>query len=86
MIDINTWEELDRTIAIAAVLAEHRARLDEYRADYDLCDLARFVILTPGEAIDLPIEPEYVTEHKGFTETCLIFADDGFGWIVIALT
>ena len=83
---IETWEALDRTIAIAAVLAEHRDRLDEYRDTYDLEDLARFVILEPGETIETLVEPEYVTEHVGFDVACHIFADDGYGWIVIALT
>lgn len=85
---IETWEALDRAVAVTAVLAEHRARLEEYRDTYDLKDLARFVILEPGEGetIDPPGSPEYVTEHIGFTETCYIFSDDGFGWIVIALT
>lgn len=86
MINIETWEVLDRAIAVAAVLAEHRARLEEYRDTYDLCDLARLVIVEPGEPIDPPGPPEYVTQHMGFTETCYIFSDDGFGWIVIALT
>ena len=79
-------EALDRAIAVAAVLAEHRARLEEYRDTYDLEDLARFVILEPGETIETPVPPEYVTEHKGFDERCVIFSDEGFGWIVIALT
>ena len=85
MTNIETWEALDRAIAVAAVLAEHRARLDEYRADYDLCEIARFVILE-GETIEQPVPPEYVIEHKGFTETCYIFSDDGFGWIVLTMT
>lgn len=85
MNNIETWEALDRTIAVAAVLAEHRARLDEYRDTYDLCDLARFIILEPGEAIDPPGPPEYVTAHKRFTETVHIISDDGFGWVVLAL-
>lgn len=86
MTTIETWEALDRAIAIAAVLAEHKARLEEYRDTYDLEDLARFVILEPGETIDPPGPPEYETEHKGFTQTCWIFSDDGFGWIVITPT
>ena len=85
MTNIETWEALDRTIAIAAILAEHRARLDEYRTDYDLCDLARFVILEPGEAIELPAPPEYVTEHKGVSETVSLVSDS-FGWVVITPT
>ena len=86
MTNIETWEALDRAIAVAAVLAEHRARLDEYRPDYDLCDLARFVILEPGETIETLVPPEYVTEHMGFREAVHIYSDDGFGWVVIALT
>lgn len=83
--NIETWEELDRTIAIAAVLAEHRSRLEEYRDTYDLEDLARFVILEPGETNETLVPPEYVTEHKGFKETVHIYSDDGFGLVVIAL-
>ena len=83
---IETWEALDRAIAVAAVLAEHRARLDEYRDTYDLEDLARFVILQPGETIETLVEPEYVTEHKGFSESVHIYSDDGYGLVVIALT
>ena len=83
---LESWEALDRVIAIAAILAEHRGRLDEYRADYDLEDLARFVILEPGEAIETLVQPEYVTEHMGFSESVHIYSDDGFGLVVIALT
>lgn len=83
---IETWEALDRAIAVAAILAEHRARLEEYRDTYDLEDLARFVILEPGETIETLVPPEYVTEHMGFTEACHIFNDDGFGWIVLTRT
>lgn len=83
---IETWVALDRTIAVAAVLAEHRSRLDEFRGTYDLCDLARFVILEPGEAIETLVEPEYVTSHKGFSEAAHVYSDDGFGLLVIALT
>ena len=86
MTNIETWEALDRTIAIAAVLAEHRARLEEYRDTYDLCDLARFVILEPGETIETLVSPEYVTEHKGFKESVHIYSDDGYGLVVISLT
>ena len=82
---IETWETLDRAIAVAAVLAEHRARLEEYRDTYDLEDLARFVILEPGEAIEPLVPPEYVTEHKGFRESTFVYSDDGFGLVVIAL-
>ena len=85
MTNIDTWEALDRTIAVAAVLAEHRARLEEYRDTYDLCDLARFVILEVGETIETLVPPEYVTEHKSFSETVHIYSDDGFGLVVIAL-
>ena len=83
---IETWEALDRAIAIAAVLAEHRARLEEYRDTYDLCDLARFVILEAGETIETLVPPEYVTEHKGFKESVHIYSDDGYGLVVISLT
>ena len=86
MTNIETWEALDRTIAIAAILAEHRARLEEYRDTYDLCDLARFVIVEPGETIETLVPPEYVTEHKGFTEAVHIYSDDGFGIVLIAQT
>ena len=86
MTNIETWEALDRTIAVAAVLTEHRARLDEYRDTYDLCDLARFVILEPGEAIETLLPPEYVIEHMGFKEAVHIYSDDGFGLLIIALT
>ena len=86
MITIETWEALDRAIAVAAILAEYRARLDEYRDTYDLEDLARFVILEPGETIETLVEPEYVTEHKGFSESVHIYSDDGYGLVVIALT
>ena len=86
MTNIETWEALDRTIAIAAVLAEHRARLEEYRDTYDLCDLARFVILEVGETIETLVPPEYVTEHKGFKESVHIYSDDGYGLVVISLT
>lgn len=82
---IETWEALDRAIAVAAVLAEHRVRLEEYRDTYDLEDLARFVFLEPGEALETLVQPEYVTEHMGFREAVHIYSDDGFGWIVIAL-
>lgn len=85
MTTIETWDALDRAIAVAAVLAEHRTRLEEYRADYDLEDLARFVILEPGETIETPVPAEYVTEHKGFSESVHIYSDDGFGLVVIAL-
>ncbi len=85
MPNIETWEALDRTIAVAAVLAEHRARLEEYRADYDLEDLARFVILEPGETIETLVPPEYVIEHIGFKVAVHIYSDDGFGLVVIAL-
>lgn len=84
MITIETWDALESAIAIAATLTEHRARLEEYRIDYDLCDLAKFVILEPGETIEVLAPPEYVTQHNGFTETCHIFSDDGFGWIVLS--
>ena len=83
---IETWEALDRAIAVAAVLAEHRARLEEYRDTYDLEDLARFVILEAGETIETLVPPEYVTEHKGFEESVHIYSDDGYGLVVIALT
>ena len=83
---IETWEAFDRAIAVAAILAEHRARLEEYRDTYDLEDLARFVILEPGETIETLVEPEYVTEHMGFSESVHIYSDDGFGLVVIALT
>lgn len=86
MTNIETWEALDRAIAIAAVLAEHRARLEDYRDTYDLEDLARFVILEPGETIETLVPPEYVTEHVGFTEAVHIYSDDGFGLVVIAPT
>ena len=83
---IETWESLDRAIAVAAVLAEHRARLEEYRDTYDLEDLARFVILQPGEMIETLVSPEYVTEHIGFAVSVFVYADDGYGAVVIALT
>ena len=83
MNSIRTWEALDRAIAVTAVLAEHRARLEE---SYDLEVLARFVILQPGETIETLVEPEYVTEHKGFSESVHIYSDDGYGLVVIALT
>ena len=86
MTNIETWEALDRAIAISAVLAEHRARLEEYRDTYDLCDLARFVILEAGETIETLVPPEYVTEHEGFTEAVHIYSDDGCGLVVISLT
>ena len=86
MTEIETWVALDRAVAVAAVLAEHRTRLEEYRDTYDLEDLARFVILEPGETIETLVPPEYVTSHKGFSEAVHIYSDDGFGWIVIALT
>ena len=57
MTNIETWEALDRTIAITAVLAEHRARLEEHRDTYDLEDLARFVILEAGETIETLVPP-----------------------------
>lgn len=82
---IETWEALDRAIAVAAVLAEHRARLEEYRDTYDLEDLVRIVILKPGETIETLVPPEYVTEHKAFSESVHIYSDDGFGLVVIAL-
>ena len=82
---IETWEALDRAIAVAAILAEHRVRLEEFRGDFELREIARFVILEPGEAIELPAPPEYVTEHKGVSETvCLV--SDSFGWVVITPT
>ena len=83
---IETWEALDRAIAIAAILAEHRGRLDEYRDTYDLEDLARFVILEPGETIETLVPPEYVTEHVGFKESVHIYSDDGFGLVVLTQT
>ena len=85
MTNIETWEALDRTNDITAVLAEHRARLEEYRDTYDLEDLARFVILEPGETFETLVPPEYVTEHKGFTESVHIYSDDGYGVCVISL-
>ena len=86
MTNIETWEVLDRAIAVAAILTEHRARLEEYRDTYDLEDLARFVILEPGETIKTLVPPEYVTEHRGFTESVYIYSDDGYGLVVISLT
>ena len=86
MTNIETWEALDRAIAIAAVLAEHRARLEEYRDTYDLCDLARFVILEAGETIETLVPPEYVAEHNGCQESVHIYSDSGFGLVVITLT
>ena len=83
---IETWEAFDRAIAVAAILAEHRARLEEYRDTYDLEDLARFVILEPGETIETLVEPEYVTEHIGFTVSVFVYADDGYGLVEIGLT
>ncbi len=83
---IETWVALDRAIAIASVLAEHRARLEEYRDTYDFEDLARFVILEPGKTIETLVPPEYVTEHIGFTEAVHIYSDDGFGLVVISHT
>ena len=86
MTNIETWDALDRTIAVTAVLAEHRARLEEYRDTYDLEDLARFVILEPRETIETLVPPEYVTQHTGFTESAHIYSDDGWGLVIIALT
>lgn len=80
---IKTWETLDLIIAQAAILAQHRERLESYREDYALSELARFIILEPGEAIDPPGPPEYVTAHKGFAEMVHIISDDGFGWITL---
>lgn len=86
MTTIETWEALDLAIAQAAVLTAHWKRLDGYRGDYDLSELARFIILEPGEKIDPPGPPEYVATHEGFTETVYVICDDGFGWVVLAHT
>ena len=48
MRNIETWEDLDRAIAITAVLAEHQSRLKEYCDTFDLSELVRFVILEVG--------------------------------------
>lgn len=76
MTTIETWDALDLPISVAAVLAEHRTRLEDYCDTYDLEDLARFVILEPGEAIETLVPPEYVIEHIGFKEAVQIYSDD----------
>lgn len=83
MNNIETWEALDLAIAQAAVLSQHRGRLNEYRDDYALSELARFIILEPGDQIDPPGPPEYVAAHSGFTEMVHIISDDGFGWVIL---
>ncbi len=86
MTTIETWEALDLAIAQAAVLAEHRDRLLPFRDDYELSELARFIALEPGEQINPPVPPEYVSAHEGFTETVYVIGDDGFGWVVLTRT
>lgn len=86
MNSIESWEALDLIIAQAAVLAAHREQLEPYREDYDLSELVRFIILEPGETIDPPGPPEYVTAHEGFTEAVYVISDDGRGSVVLART
>lgn len=81
---IETWEALDLAIAQAAVLSQHRERLNEYRDDYALSELARFIILEPGDQIDPPGPPEYVTAHSGFNESVFVIDDSGYGMVVLA--
>lgn len=91
MFIIRTWEELAKALAspldatAKAILTAHRDRLAEF-ADYDLNEIAAFLIIEPGEdpaaIVGTPL-PEHRTHHHGWTEEVYIVSDDGFGWVVL---
>lgn len=94
MLQLRTWEELATALAspldatARRILTAHRDRLAEF-ADYELNEIAAFVIVEPGEdpaaIVGTPL-PEYRTHHEGWIEEAFIVSDDGFGWVVLTRT
>ena len=98
MFTIETWDRLATAIApplppaARDVLIAHRDRLADYREDYDLSELACFVIVEPGDQpTDLQkvlghhydAEPEFTVLHDGLTELVILASDDGYGWVIL---
>ena len=74
------------------ILADRVEQLAEYDG-YDLGELAHFLIVQPGDALDTieaavgfslqghPVEA--ITNYEGWQEACVIVSDDGFGWCIL---
>lgn len=103
MFIIHTYAALSDVSAVLegnevhGLLEAHVERLSAY-AEFDLPDLAMFVIAMPGDTLD-SIEdelgrslidsagtfiqpPEIVQKHRGWIELAFIVSDDGFGLVL----
>lgn len=100
MLVIRTAEELARAIEAAPdtklrdLLTAHAERLAEY-SEYDLSELAEFVIVQQGDTLEAIEEAcqlrlmadgqflspvELIAEHTHWIEVTWILSDDGFGF------
>lgn len=74
------------------ILTDRVEQLSEYEG-YDLGELAHFLIVQPGDAMDaleaaLGFSPltsiaEVITDHGGWFDAVFILSDDGFGWVLL---
>lgn len=74
------------------ILTDCVEQLSEYEG-YDLGELAHFLIVQPGDALDVieaalgfsPITnlAEVITDHGSWFEAVFILSDDGFGWVLL---
>lgn len=74
------------------ILTDRVEQLAEYDG-YDLGELAHFLIVQPGDNMDVikaslgfslqscPIEA--ITNYEGWQEVCIIVDDFGFGWCIL---
>ena len=98
MLTITNSAEMARVLptmtdtALKRILTARVEQLSEYD-DYDLGELAHFLIVQPGDTLDaieaaLDFSPitnlaEVITDHGGLFEAVFILSDDGFGWVLL---
>jgi hypothetical protein len=97
MISIRSSADMARALAgaleppLRRLLTLRRDQLMEHD-DYDLGELAHFIVVQPGDALagieaeaGLPVDFssfEYVERRCGWLEAVLILSDDGFGLVL----
>ena len=105
MIVIRTWEDMARALdsplepTLMHCVQGHRDRLSEWQEDYDLGDLAVFVIVHAGDKPEqaesvfgrplvrdshFTLLPELIERHEAWLEATFILSDDGFGLVLLA--
>ena len=104
MILIRTWEDLARALdsplepTLMHCLQGHHDRLSEWQEDYDLGDLAVFVIVQHGDTLEqaesafgrplvneghFAFLPELIERHGDWLEASFILSDAGEGLVLL---